>query len=130
MRGFAPKALIDAHFTPRPIPKSPIDRKILESSLPTVMVPSESGSAFTRSAQITNATTNVGVALRSDFFSEFWVERKRISGISKTTRVSFTITAESSASGPMMEAVAITWPTSCTAAPIHAPEVASLNEKK
>ena len=66
-RGLAPRALMEAHLTPRPIPKSPSDRKILESSFPTVIVPEERGKALTTSAQITKAITKVGVALRSDF---------------------------------------------------------------
>lgn len=90
------------------------------------MTDSGSERAFTKIAQAMKANTNVGVALRIEPPLALPRAKKRISGISSTTLVSFTITAESNASGPIIDAVAITCPTSCTAAPIHAPAVASL----
>jgi plasmid replication initiation protein len=68
-RGFAPRALIDAHFTERPIPNKPRDKKIFELSFPRLIALSGSARALTIKAQATKPITNTGVALFKDFFS-------------------------------------------------------------
>ena len=108
--GRDPRARIDFQRTPTPIPKSPRERKIFESSFPPFTNEDESGSALTRIAQRMKPRTKVGVADRNDFFSfsGFFVERKKTSGTKRTMRVNFTMTAESSAVDPISDAVAIT----------------------
>jgi hypothetical protein len=68
-RGFAPRALIDAHFTERPMPNKPRDKKIFELSFPIFIALSGSERALTIKAQATKPMTNTGVALFKDFFS-------------------------------------------------------------
>ena len=48
-------------------------------------------------------------------------------GASSITRVSLTTTAIASAAVPAVCAVATTWPTSCTDAPVHAPKTSGLS---
>ena len=68
-RGFAPRALIDAHFTERPIPNKPRDKKIFELYFPIFIALSGSERALTINAQATKQITNTGVALFKDLFS-------------------------------------------------------------
>jgi hypothetical protein len=67
--GLAPRALIDAHLTERPIPNKPRDKKIFELSLPRFTTLSGRERALTIKAQARKPITNTGVALFKDLFS-------------------------------------------------------------
>ena len=127
--GFAPIVRSAENFTLVAIAKMPALKKILETSEKKLDVDVESVYALLMMTKRMKNAIKGGIRVfkeslaPSDLPRRLSKVRKMSNGASKTTRVSFETTAYLIVVPPTNPAVAMTCPTSCTAAPIHAPLV-------
>ena len=127
--GFAPMVRSAENFTLVAIAKMPALKKILEMSEKKLDVDVESVYALLMMTKRMKNAIKGGIRVfkeslaPSDLPRRLSKVRKMSNGASKTTRVSFETTAYLIVVPPTNPAVAMTCPTSCTAAPIHAPLV-------
>ena len=127
--GFAPIVRSAENLTFVAIAKMPALRTILDINEKKLAVDVESVNALLMMTKIMKKTINGGIKVFKDSLAPSDPPRrpssvrKTRSGASKTTRVSFETTAYLIVVPPTNPAVAMTCPTSCTAAPIHAPLV-------
>jgi len=127
--GFAPIVRSAANLTFVAIAKMPALRKILDINEKKWAVDVESVNALLMMTKRMKNAIKGGIRVfkeslaPSDLPRRLSKVRKMSNGASKTTRVSFETTAYLIVVPPTNPAVAMTCPTSCTAAPIHAPLV-------
>jgi len=127
--GFAPMVRSAENFTLVAIAKMPALKKILEMSEKKLDVDVERVNALLMMTKRMKNAIKGGIRVfkeslaPSDLPRRLSKVRKMSNGASKTTRVSFETTAYLIVVPPTNPAVAMTCPTSCTAAPIHAPLV-------
>ena len=127
--GFAPMVRSAENFTLVAIAKMPALKKILETSEKKLDVDVERVNALLMMTKRMKNAIKGGIRVfkeslaPSDLPRRLSKVRKMSNGASKTTRVSFETTAYLIVVPPTNPAVAMTCPTSCTAAPSHAPLV-------
>ena len=127
--GFAPIVRSAENFTLVAIAKMPALKKILETSEKKWDVDAERVNALLMMTKRMKKAIKGGIKVVKESLAPSDLPRRpsnvrtMSNGASKTTRVSFETTAYLIVVPPISPAVAITCPTSCTAAPIHAPLV-------
>ena len=127
--GFAPMVRSAENFTLVAIAKMPALKKILEMSEKKLDVDVERVNALLMMTKRMKNAIKGGIRVFKESLAPSDPPRRPSSvrmtsrGASKTTRVSFETTAYLIVVPPTNPAVAMTCPTSCTAAPIHAPLV-------